>query len=284
MNPMKERIPEPIFHANPLMHYGALRLAALGAIVKINRRILLVAFAACLLVSLMPAQSTVPQSYTLTVSSAMALEAMSTGSAVEARVSRFGPREFVDVTGGAPASKAIHARHWFDLVTHKVYTLDVVQNTCSWMSFTAPDMPAMYDPIASPPPSAADLAAFNKNVVRRENVNGIAAKLSESSSAQGKMSIWAAENGNYPVKAVMTFPGAQPMLMQEVKELHFVKPDIALLVPPANCMAHAQGEWTATGMSGHFDLNIDAEGSGSVDLKTGKATGDATVKSSKKPR
>jgi hypothetical protein len=32
-------------------------------------------------------------------------------------------------------------------------------------------------------------------------------------------------------------------------------------------------------MSGHFDLNIDAEGSGSVDLKTGKTTGDATVKS-----
>ncbi len=153
---------------------------------KIILRILLVAIAAFLLVSLMPAQSAVPQSYTLTVSSAMALEAMSTGSAVEARVSRFGPREFVDVTGGAPASKAIHARHWFDLVTHKVYTLDVVQNTCSWMSFTAPDMPAMYDPVASPAPSAEDLAKFNKNVVRRENINGIAAKLSESTSVKAR--------------------------------------------------------------------------------------------------
>ena len=266
------------------MHCRALRLAALGVIVKITFRTLLVALAACLLVSLAPAQSAVPQSYTLTVSSAMALEAMSTGSAVEAKVSRFGPREFVDVTGGAPASKAIHARHWFDLVAHKAYSLDVARNTCSWMSFTAPDMPAMYDPLATPAPSAEDLAAFNKNIVRRENINGIAAKLSESTSDHGKMSIWAAENGNYPVKAVMTFPGAQPMLMQEVKELHFVKPDIALLTPPANCTTHAQGEWTATGMGGHFDLNIDAEGSGSVDLKTGKATGDATVKSSNKPR
>jgi hypothetical protein len=36
-------------------------------------------------------------------------------------------------------------------------------------------------------------------------------------------------------------------------------------------------------MSGHFDLNIDAEGSGSVDLKTGKATGDVTVKSGTTP-
>src|ERR1039458_137351 len=232
------------------------------------------------LVPTMPAQTSVPQSYTLTVSSGMALEAMSLNSPVEAKVSRFGPREFVDVTAGAPAGpKAIHARHWFDLVTHKVYTLDVAHNTCSWMSFTAPDMPNMYDPVATPAPSAEELAAFNKNVVRRENVNGIAAKLSESSSDQGKSSVWAAENGNYPVKAVMTFPGAQPMLMLEVKELHFVKPDIALLVPPANSTTHAQGEWTATGMSGHFEVGAGSWPAGSVDLKTGKATGDATVKS-----
>lgn len=253
---------------------------------KIILRTLLAALAACLIVSLVPAQTTVPKSYTLTVSSGMALESMSLNAAVEARVSRFGPREFVDVTGKAQAGqpKSVHVRHWFDLVTHKVYTLDVVQNTCSWMSFTAPDMPTMYDPVASPAPTAEELAAFNKTVVRRENINGIATKYAESSSDQGKSSIWAAENGNYPVKVAMTFPGArQPTLMLEVKELHFVKPDIALLTPPANCATHAQGEWTATGMSGHFDLNIDAEGSGSVDLKTGKATGDATVKTGSQP-
>jgi hypothetical protein len=250
-----------------------------------NLRTILPTFAAGLLVQLAPAQSTVPQSYTLTVSSAMALEAMSTGSAVEAKVSRFGPREFVDVTAEAKAGQpnAIHARHWFDLVAHKAYSHDVARNTCSWMTYTGADMPAMYDPLATPAPSAEDLATFNKNVVRRENVNGIAAKLSESSSDQGKMSIWAAENGNYPVKAVMTFPGAPPMLMQEVKELHFVKPDVALLTPPANCAAHAQGEWSATGMSGHFEIDVEAQGSASVDLKTGKATGDATVKSGSQP-
>jgi hypothetical protein len=247
-------------------------------------RIPFAALVVLLLAPLLPAQTTVPQSYTLTISTAMALEAMSTGSAVDVKVSRFGPRELVDVTATPKAGNAIHAQHWFDLVAHKAYSLDLVKNSCSWMTYTGPDMPQMYDPLATPPPSSADLATFNKNVVRRENVNGIAAKLSESTSGQGKMSIWAAENGNYPVKAVMTFPGAPPMLMQEVKELHFVKPDIALLTPPANCTTHAQGEWTATGMSGHFDLNIDAEGSGSVDLKTGKATGDVTVKSGKKMR
>jgi hypothetical protein len=236
-----------------------------------------------LLAPLLPAQTTVPQSYTLTDSTAMALESMSTGSAVEAKVSRFGPREFVDVTAAAKAGKAIHAQHWFDLVAHKAYSLDLVKNSCSWMTYTGPDMPPMYDPVATPQPSAEDLATFNKNVVRRENVNGIAARLSESTSDQGKMSIWAAENGNYPVKAVMTFPGAPPMLMQEVKELHFVKPDIALLAPPANCTAHAQGEWTATGMSDHFEINVEAQGSGSADLKTGKTTGGANVKSGSQP-
>jgi hypothetical protein len=71
----------------------------------------------------------------------MALEAMSTNSAVEAKVSRFGPREFVDVTATPKAGKAIHAQHWFDLVAHKAYSLDLVKNSCSWMTYTGPDMP-----------------------------------------------------------------------------------------------------------------------------------------------
>jgi len=238
------------------------------------------------LVPLLHAQSSMPQSYTLTAASSMALEAMFSGAPVEVHLSRLGPREFVDVTGKAQSdqTKVVHARHWFDLITHKVYTLDVVGNTCSWMSFTAPDMPSMYDPVASPAPSVEELAAFNKKVVRKENVNGIAAALIENSSGQGKSSIWFAANGNYPLKVVMTFPGASPLLMLEVKELHFVKPDIALLVPPANCTTQAQGEWTATGMSAHAETDIETQGSGSFDLKNGMNTGDATEKSESQPR
>jgi hypothetical protein len=213
----------------------------------------------------------------------MALEAMSTGSAVEAKVSRFGPREFVDVTATTKAGQAVHAQHWFDLVVHKAYSLDLVKNFCSWMTYTGPDMPTMYDPVATPPPSAEDLAKLSKSALPRENVNGIATRLSESTDNQVKSSIWIAENGNYPVKAVVTFPGGQPMLMLEVKELRFEKPAAALFTPPANCATQAQGEWSATGMSGHFEINVEAQGSGSVGLKTGKATGDATVKSGAPP-
>jgi hypothetical protein len=247
-------------------------------------RILFMALVISLLTPLLQAQPTVPQSYTLNASTAMALEAMSTGSAVEVKVSRFGPREFVDVTAPPNASKAFHVQHWFDLVAHKAYSLDVVKNTCSWMTYTGPDMPIMYDPVATPPPSAEDLAAFKKNIVRREDVNGIAANLTETSSEQGKASVWVAVNGYYPVKAVMAFPGAPPILMIEVKELRFEKPSVALLTPPANCPTQAQGEWSATGMSSHFEFHVEGQASGSVDLKTGKATGDANVKSSTKPQ
>jgi hypothetical protein len=245
---------------------------------------LFLALVISLIAPLVQAQPAVPQSYTLTASTAMALEAMSTGSAVDVKVSRFGPREFVDVTAPPKAGKAVHAQHWFDLVAHKAYSLDRVKNTCSWMTYTGPDMPTMYDPVATPPPSAADLATFKKNTVRQENVNGIATYFTQSSSDQGKASIWVAVNGYYPVKAIMTFPGAPPMLMLEVKELRFEKPPAVLLMPPANCPTQAQGEWSATSISSHVETNIDVQGSGSVDLGTGKTTGSANVKSSIKPK
>jgi len=246
---------------------------------------IVLAVVSCSFVSPLPAQTAAPQSYTLTATSSMALEAMFSNASAEVKVFRFGPREYVDVTVGAPpAPKAVHARHWFDLVAHKAYTLDTANNTCSWMSYTAPAMPAMYDPLAVPVPSAEELAAFNKKVVRRENVNGIAAGLIENSSDQGKSSIWFAVNGNYPLKVVMSFPGASPVTMLEVKELRFEKPDPALLAPPANCTTQAQGEWTAHGISAHGETTIEVQGSGDADLKTGKATGDATDKSGSQPR
>jgi hypothetical protein len=247
-------------------------------------RFIFTALLISLLAPLVQAQPSVPQSYTLTASSVMALEAMSTGSAVDVKVSRFGPREFVDVTAVSKAGKTVHVQHWFDLVAHKVYSLDLVKNSCYWMTYTGPDMTTMYDPVATPPPSAADLAEFKKNTVRQENVNGIATYFTPSSSDQGKASIWVAVNGYYPVKAIMTFTGAQPMLMLEVKELRFEKPSVAQLTPPANCPTQAQGEWSATSISSHFETNIEAHGSGSVDLGTGKTTGNATVKSTTKPK
>lgn len=251
----------------------------------LNSRAILLVFLGGFLISLVPAWSAVPQSYTLRESSSLALEAMFANSPAEIDVSRFGPREFVDVTIGTRTGRpAVHARHWFDLVAHKAYTLDVIHDTCSWMKYTAADMPSMYDPLATPAPSAADLAKLKQSIVRKESVNGIAANLTETSSDQGKSRIWIAENGNYPLKAEMAFPGAEPAVVLEVKALHFEKPPAGLLAPPANCTTQAQGEWTADGMSAHTETTINAEGAGQAELKTGKAKGEATVKSGVKPR
>jgi len=147
------------------------------------------------------------------------------------------------------------------------------------MSYTVLAMPAMYDPPATPAPSADDLAAFNKHFVRAENVNGIAARMAELPGDMGITRVWAALNGNYPLKAEILVPGSAPLLIQEVKSLRFEKPDLALLAPPAGCTTQAQGEWTADGISAHGKSTIEVEGSGHTDLNTGKTTGDATVKS-----
>jgi hypothetical protein len=84
-------------------------------------------------------------------------------------------------------------------------------------------------------------------------------------------------NGNYPLKVVMSFPGASPVTMLEVKQLRFEKPDMSLLVPPANCTTQAQGEWTAHGISAHGETTVEVQGSGQTDLKTGEATGSSAV-------
>lgn len=248
-------------------------------------RTIFLALAVCLLAPNVQSQAAVPQSYTLTVSLGTAPEAMSVNAAVEAKVSRFGPREFVEVTTAPQAGQgqAVHARHWFDLLARKAYSLDMVKGTCSWMTYTGPDMPTMYDPVATPPPSAEDLAKFNQSTGRLEIVNGIAARFTESSSDQGKASMWVAVNGGYPVKAVITLPGSKPILMLEVKELRFEKPDAALFTPPANCTTQVQGEWSATSISSHFDMNVDVHASGSVDLKTGKTKSDVDLKAGSQP-
>ncbi len=246
-------------------------------------RVLFVALVISLLASLVQAQPSVPQSYTLKVSTAMALEAMSTGSSVEVKVSRFGPLEFVDVTAAAERGQGlsraalVRSRRPQGLLARcgqEQLLLDDLHRA----GYAHHVRPGCYAAAVS-----EVIAQFNKNTVRQENVNGIAAKLTESSSDQGKESIWVAVNGYYPVKAVMAFPGGQPILMLEVKELRFEKPSVALLAPPANCTTQAQGEWSATGMSSHFEFHVEGQVSGSVDLKTGKAKGGATVNSNNQP-
>jgi len=60
------------------------------------------------------------------------------------------------------------------------------------------------------------------------------------------------------------------MVMLEVKELALREAGCRVAGAPANCSAQAQGEWTAEGMHIHFETTSMRNGSGQVDLKTGK--------------
>ena len=76
-----------------------------------------------------------------------------------------------------------------------------------------------------------------------------------------------------PVKAVITLPGSKPILILEVKEPRFKKPPVALFIPPADFTAQVQREWSTTIISSHFELNVEAHGSGLLEWNTGKVTG-----------
>ena len=250
-------------------HFGSTSLIFLGGLV----------------VPLLPAQSPAPQTYSLREASRVTFEAIASNQEADVKVYRIGDKELVEETTGPRAGKprGVTMRRLFDLLAHKVYSLDVINGSCSWMKYVSAEMPANYDPIASSPQSPDDLAKLNLSVVRRESVNGIPTKVAEFAEDQGKSTVWFAEKGNFAVKAQMAGPDGRPIVLQEVKSLSFDKPSESLFVPPANCATQAQGEWSATGISAHAEASIESQGSGSVDLKTNQAKGEASAKQGKKP-
>jgi hypothetical protein len=234
---------------------------------------------------LLSAQSSAPQTYSLTAVSRISYEAMAANQAAEIKVYRSGSRELVEETTGPRAGKpkGVVMRRLFDLGARKVYSLDAVNNSCSWMKYVSAEMPAAYDPIAAAPKSPGDIAEFNKHVVRKESINGISSKVAEFSGDEGKSTVWIAEKGDFPVKASVAGPDGQSMVLQEVKSVSFEKPAESLFAPPQNCATQVQGEWSATGISAHAETSIEAQGSGSADLKTNQVQGDVSVKQGKKP-
>jgi hypothetical protein len=175
-------------------------------------------------------------------------------------------------------SKSVHTRSLFDLQARKVYIRDVVNNKCSWMRYVSADMPS-YDPMTASPTSA-DLAKQNPKVVGREIVNGIPAKIEEITGPpeQGKSRLWIAESGNFLVKVEMNPPDGKAVTLLEVKQVSFGKPADSFFVPPPSCDTQAQGEMSSTGFSSHSEESVEVRGSGSADLRTNKAQGEATLR------
>ncbi len=232
-------------------------------------------------VARLPGQSPAPQTYSLTALSRMTEASMFSGRESTVRIYRNGSKELVEVVladqGGN--STGVHTRSLFDLQARKVYMQDVVKSTCSWMRYVSADMPS-YDPISASAAALADSAKQNLKVVGRENVNGIPAKIEEITGPpeQGKYRVWIAENGSFLVKLEMTGPDRKAVTMLEVKQVSFSKPSDSFFVPPSSCDTQAQGEMSSTGFSAHSEISVEANGTGSTDLKTNQAQGEAALR------
>jgi hypothetical protein len=224
------------------------------------------------------------QDYSAVLRSGTVVEAMFSGGIADVQVHRLGPMEVVELTIPAREGQAqeIHVRHLFDVKAHKVYMNDLARRTCSWMTYTPTDMPAAYDPLSFPPPPPDEKAKAAK--APRESVNGVPAWVDTQDGPMGKMKMWVAVDGDFPVKMELTREDGKAITLLEVKSIRHEKPDAALLAVPANCSTQAQGQWTEEGISAHGEANIDASASGSVNLETGETKSSADVKTTTKPQ
>ncbi|MGD0012263.1 MAG: hypothetical protein ABSE93_27460 [Terriglobia bacterium] len=231
----------------------------------------------------LPGQSPQPQTYSVTAVGMGTVESMFSGKESTLKIFRRGPKELIDVTIAPWEAnpKGIHTINLFDLQAHKVYMRNVTHATCSWMRYVSADMPN-YDPIAaSASASPADFAKQSPNAIT-EIVNGIPARIEEVSGPpeQGKARVWIAETGKFIVKMEMTPPNGKPIKMLEVKQVSFAPPLDSYFVTPSNCDTQAQGEMTNTGFSSHAEAGVEAQGTGSANLKTNETHGEVTVRTS----
>ena len=240
-------------------------------------------FLSAVTVPRLPGQSPQPQTYSVTAVGMGTVESMFSGKESTLKIFRHGPKELIDVSIAPWEAnpKGIHTINLFDLPAHKVYMRNVTHGTCSWMRYVSAEMPN-YDPIAasaSAPP--ADFGKQGPNAAT-EIVNGIPARIQEISGPpeQGKARVWIAEKGKFIVKMEMTPPDGKPIKMLEVKQVSFTPPLDSYFVTPSNCDTQAQGEMTNTGFSSHAEEHVEAQGTGSANLKTNETHGEATVRTS----
>ena len=238
-------------------------------------------FLSAVTVPRLPGQSPQPQAYSVTAVGMGTVESMFTGKESTLKIFRNGPKELIDTTIAPWEAnpKGVHSINLFDLQTHKVYMRNVTHGTCSWMSYVSAEMPN-YDPIAAS--ASPDFGKLNTNAGKQEVINGIPARVAEVSGPPGQPTarVWIAEKGKFIVKMEMIPPGGKPIKMLEVKQVSFAPPLQSYFTMPSNCDTQAQGEMTSTGFSAHSEVQVEAKGSGSVNVGTNETHGEATVRTS----
>lgn len=189
-----------------------------------------------------------PQTYSYTMDPAPSLM----GASV-VKVARDGPREAIDqILPIAPGrAKEFHNHILYDFQAHKIYTKLVSDPSvpCTVMTYTSPAVPDEFD-VMNPSPDIKDFLA-HATLLRREILNGIPAKVLESSADRMKVTAWIADPGGFPLKEVMTPPGGAATTILEVRQFSFARPPASAFLPPTGCKA-VGGEATATGVQAEF--------------------------------
>jgi len=242
-----------------------------------------------ILISTLPclqAQSPAPNAYTVTQVTRMTEASMFSGQESTLTVSRSGSQELVELTIAPwPANpKGVRFRYLFDFQAHKAYSLDMVENACSWMNYVSARAPVSYDPITAFDAEArAEMAKAKQHPVGTEVVSGIPAVIVETDSPDGKFRTWIAQKGDFPVKMTLQPKGGAASTMMEVKQVDFSPPAASLFVPPQNCATQTQGEWSDSGVSAHAEAKIEAQASASLDAGTGTTQAQVGAKTTPVP-
>ena len=216
-----------------------------------------------------------PQAYTLSA------EITQDGQKILVTIYRDGAKERVEMAPGGVPGKLVSI---YDFEAHKVYWIMTgPMPSCSAGRYLSSRAPIGEDPVTGSAQVLANLPkGSQRKFVRREDVNGIPARLEEiaaparpaAADAVQLSRLWISEPDGIIVKMEGASRGGRPSTLLEVKRFAAEKPQAALFVPPADCQA-GNAEMDDSGlMRGHAEAEISAKASGEVNLadRTGQSS------------
>ena len=183
------------------------------------------------------AQGPAPQTYSLTED-----PGWGAGEPHVVKLSRDGAKEVVEQIippgPGGPA-REFRAHTLYDFQAHKMYykILSDPSVPCSVQHYTDPAAPWEFDVISGSDALMKEITGPKGQTkqVGTETLNGVATKVMEVTSADGKSKVWIAQKGGFPVKIVHTGADGKVVTFLEVKQLSFAKPPASAFTPPQGC-------------------------------------------------
>ena len=184
-----------------------------------------------------PAQGPVPQTYSFTEDPGFPLAGPNV-----VKVVRDGSKETIEQTmpPGGGRDKEYHSRRLYDFQAHKIYLKILSDPTmaCGVQDISENAAPGELDPIGGGDALLKELTGTGQlKEIGKEIINGIATRVMNADSAEGKGKIWLAQNGGYPVKVVAIGPDGKEQTIIEMKQLSLAKPPASAFAIPADCAA-----------------------------------------------